>query len=40
MRGEGSIRGGRSSMKGGSRNKEKITITSGIDFVIKPKRNI
>ena len=40
MRGEGSIRGGRSNMRGGSRNKEKMTITSRIDFVIKPERNI
>ena len=40
MRGEGSIKGGRGNRRRGSRNKEKITITSRTDFVIKSEKNI
>ena len=40
MRGEGSIKGGRGNRRKGSRNKEKITVASRTDFVIKSEINI
>jgi len=40
MRGEGSIKEGRGNRRKGSENKEKITVVSRTDFVIKSERNI
>ena len=40
MRGEGRTKGGRGNRRRGSRKREKITVGSRTDFVIKSERNI